>query len=147
MLVDVRSKSNGPALRAFVDFVDAMHVWETKSYAAIAPLLENRKVAMNEMAEANRELERIFEKHLIPGSGDRRRMDSNGIGYPPTYDADRDVIKLEKSAVDEVTFRYVQTIRPRARLRFTVRRVADKWRLLDGEIFDARRSKWLKFVI
>lgn len=147
MSIDVRNESNGPAVRAFVEFVDAMHAWETKNYSVIAPLLENGKAAMNEMADAQHELARIFEAHLVPGSGDRRRMDSSGIGYPATYDADRDVIKLEKAMPSEVTFRYLQTARPKSKLRFTVKRVADAWRVHRGEIFDARRSKWRTFVI
>ncbi|MBB6403777.1 NTF2 fold immunity protein [Arthrobacter sp. AZCC_0090] len=134
-------------MKAFVEFVDAMHAWETRNYSVIAPLLEKRKVAMKEMDDARGELARIFEKHLVPGRCDRRRMDSNGIGYPPTYDADRDVIKLEKAVSGEVTFRYVQATRPKSKLRFTVKRVADGWRVHNGEIFDARRSKWLTFVV
>ena len=145
--IDVRSKSNDPAVRAFVEFVDAMHDWELKNYSVIAPLLEYRRPAADELEDARRELARIFERHLVRGRGDRRRLDSNGIGYPPTYDADRDVIQLEKSMPGEVTFRYLQMVRPKSKLRFIVRKMADAWRLDRGEIYDARRSKWHQFVI
>ncbi|MDQ0029698.1 NTF2 fold immunity protein [Arthrobacter bambusae] len=145
--MDPRSESNGPAVRAFVDFVDAMHAWEMRNYLVIAPLLEKRKAVVKEMDDAQRELAGIFAQHLVPGSCDRRRMDSGGIGYPPTYDADRDVIKLEKAIPGEVTFRYAQTTRPKSKLRFTMKRTGNTWRVHSGEIFDARRSKWLPFVI
>lgn len=143
----MQNASSEDAQRAFIAFVDAMHAWETRHYSIIMPLMEQGNAAMDEMAQAKIELAKLFEEHLEPGSGDRRRLDGLGISEPPTYDSKRDDITVESTKPSQVVLAYQQNAEPRSKFRFTVKHTHGKWLVHKGEIFDNGRNKWLKLPI
>lgn len=143
----MQKSSTEAAKKAFIAFIDAMHAWETRHYAIIMPLMLEGDAAMDEMKRAKLELAQLFEEHLKPGSGDRRRLDGLGISEPPTYDSKRDDITIESSTPSEVVLGYKQNAEPKSTFRFTIKRAQDKWLVHKGKIFDDERQKWLKLTI
>jgi hypothetical protein len=143
----MQNPSTEDAQKAFIAFVDAMHAWETRHYDIIMPLMEEGEAAMDEMEQAKLELAQLFEEHLEPGHGDRRRLDAIGLNDPATYDSKRDDIAVESSKPSEVVLAYQQNAEPESKFRFTVKHVNGKWLVHKGEIFDDERNKWLKLTI
>jgi hypothetical protein len=133
--------------KAFTAFVDTMHAWETRHYAIIMPLMEEGDAAMEEMKQARLELVKLFEEHLAPGSGDRRRLDAIGLSDPPTYDSRRDNITVESTSSSRVVLAYQQNAEPRSKFRFTIKRVQSKWLVHKGEIFDMEQKKWFRLPL
>jgi len=146
-IIKPRENSLNEAERKFIEFVDAMHNWEVKSFSSINIALKSGENASTARNEAKNELSLIFDRYLEPRSGDRRRLVDANVGFPCDYDANRDTIFMAENDGKKAVFLYQQKVGSKSKLRFTLKLISGTWFVHKAEIFFEYKNKWDKFVI
>ena len=134
------------AQASLCDFLNAMHGWEEKHYLELMDLPEGN-AGQAGLEQAAHELERIFETYCMPGKADRRRLKGPRIGCPAEYDLKRDRLYFGEESKGSLLFIYQQNIGAGVKIRFTMRKHQNDWRIHKAEYFDPAKDAWQRHML